>query len=177
MVNEAIGARRLDGGFIKTLGVDLAALQSSDLGADQRGSVLEVLRAIFRVDLKLPVMGWSKPPDAACAGPRRMTRSRRPGTRRRRNDVPAFPRNAPPTPMAAGTPSMTHRRPHRSRPQRSGPGAFGPSSRFPQEPNSDCPRIVARPQARQTRNRRRSRISASGRAACGRGRVARWRGL
>ena len=57
MVNEAVGAGRADGLFVETLGVDLAALQAGDLGADQRGSVLEVLRAILRVDLKLSVMG------------------------------------------------------------------------------------------------------------------------
>ena len=68
---------------------------------------------------------------------------------------------------------MTHRRLQHSRPQRSAPGAFGPSSRFPQESNSDCPRTGVRPQARQTRNRQTSQISASTRAAFGRGRAAR----
>ena len=57
MVIEAVGARRADGQFIETLGIELATLQASDLGADQRGSVLEVLRAIIRVDLKLSVVG------------------------------------------------------------------------------------------------------------------------
>ena len=57
MLNEAVGMRRSDGLFVETLGVDLATLQACDLGADQRGPVLEVLRAILRVDLKLPVVG------------------------------------------------------------------------------------------------------------------------
>src|SRR5208283_4173170 len=57
MLNEAVGTRRLDGLFVKTLGVDLATLQACNLCADQCGSVLDVLRAILRVDLKLSVVG------------------------------------------------------------------------------------------------------------------------
>ncbi len=56
IVDEAVGARRADGLFVKPLGVELAAFQAGDLGADQRGAVLEVLRAILRPDLKLPVV-------------------------------------------------------------------------------------------------------------------------
>ena len=57
MVNEAVGAGRGDGPFVEALGVDLAPLQTGDLGADQCGAVLEILRACVRVDLKLPVVG------------------------------------------------------------------------------------------------------------------------
>ena len=55
-MDEAVGARRADGLFVETLGIELAALDAGDLGADQRGAVLEILRAILRPDLELPVM-------------------------------------------------------------------------------------------------------------------------
>ena len=55
-MNKAIGAGRADGLFVEALGIELAALQAGDLGADQRGAVLEILRAILRPDLELLVM-------------------------------------------------------------------------------------------------------------------------
>ena len=55
-MNEAIVAGRADRLFVEALGIELAALDPRDLGADQRGAVLEILRAILRPDLQLPVM-------------------------------------------------------------------------------------------------------------------------
>ena len=55
-MNKPIGAGRADGLFVEALGIELAALQAGDLGADQRGAVLEILRAIRRPDLELLVM-------------------------------------------------------------------------------------------------------------------------
>ena len=56
IVDKAILARRADGLFVQTFGIEVAALQAGDLGADQRGAVLEILRAILRPDLELLVM-------------------------------------------------------------------------------------------------------------------------
>jgi hypothetical protein len=55
-VNKAVGAGRADGLFVEALGIELATFQSGDLGADQRGTVLEIFRAIRRPDLELFVM-------------------------------------------------------------------------------------------------------------------------
>ena len=55
-MNKAVGAGRADGLFVEAFGIELAALDAGDLGADQRGAVLEILRAIRRPDLELPVM-------------------------------------------------------------------------------------------------------------------------
>ena len=46
IVDEAVGARRADGLFVEPIGVELAALDARNLGADQRGAVLEILRAV-----------------------------------------------------------------------------------------------------------------------------------
>ena len=56
VVDEAVGACRADGLFVEVLSIELAPLQARDLGADQRGAVLEVLRTVLRPDLQLPVM-------------------------------------------------------------------------------------------------------------------------
>ena len=56
VVDKAVGAGRADGLFVEALGVELAAFEACDLGADQRGAVLEILRAILRPDLELPVV-------------------------------------------------------------------------------------------------------------------------
>ena len=37
-------------------GIDVAVVQASDLGADQRGAVREILRAVLSPDLELPVV-------------------------------------------------------------------------------------------------------------------------
>src|SRR5712691_8108238 len=56
IVNKAVGAGRADGLFVETHRVDIAAVDASNLGADQRGAVLEIVRAIRRPELELPVM-------------------------------------------------------------------------------------------------------------------------
>src|ERR1700722_14972130 len=56
IVGEAICLRRADRVLVKTLSIELAALDPGDLGPDQRGAVLEILRAIRRQDLQLPVV-------------------------------------------------------------------------------------------------------------------------
>ena len=71
-MDKAIGAGRADGLFVEALGIELAALQARDLRADQRGAVLEILRAIRRPDLELPVVSGQslemRPPLASCRG-------------------------------------------------------------------------------------------------------------
>src|ERR1700687_5496943 len=57
IVNKAVGAGRADGLFVKALGIELPAFDPRDLGADQRGAVLEIVRAIRRPDFELSVMG------------------------------------------------------------------------------------------------------------------------
>ena len=90
VVNEAVGARRADGLFVEALGVELAAFQAGDLGADQRGAVLEVLRAILRPDLELSVVGGqSLQMLLALVGGCGIAAGGA-GQARRRSDIPAF---------------------------------------------------------------------------------------
>src|SRR5882757_4314608 len=56
IVNKAVCLCRTDGLFIEALGIELAALQTGDLGPDQRGAVLKIVRAIRRPHLELFVM-------------------------------------------------------------------------------------------------------------------------
>ena len=51
-MNKAVVAGRADGLFVEALGVELPAFEASDLGADQCGAVLEILRAVLRPDLR-----------------------------------------------------------------------------------------------------------------------------
>ena len=57
IVNEAVGAGRADGLFVEALGIELAAFEARDLGADQGGAVLEIVWAIRRPELEVPVVG------------------------------------------------------------------------------------------------------------------------
>ena len=56
ILDEAVGARRADGLFVQTLCVDLAALEASDLRADQRRPILNILGAEGRPCLKLAIV-------------------------------------------------------------------------------------------------------------------------
>ena len=56
VVHEAVGAGRVDGLLVQPLGVELAAVEAGDLGADQRGAVGEVLRAVASPLLELAVV-------------------------------------------------------------------------------------------------------------------------
>lgn len=56
IVYKPIAAGRADGLFIGSLRVELAALQPSNLGADQRRTILEIVRAIRCPGQELPVM-------------------------------------------------------------------------------------------------------------------------
>ena len=60
-MNKTIGARRLDSLFVQTLGVELAALDTGDLRADERSSILEIFRAMLRPSVDLFVMGANRP--------------------------------------------------------------------------------------------------------------------
>ena len=57
IVDKAVGAGRADGLFVEALGIDFPAFDPRYLGADQRGAVLEIVRAIRRPELELPVVG------------------------------------------------------------------------------------------------------------------------
>src|SRR3984885_771985 len=57
VVDKAMGASRADGQFVKAHRVMLAALDTSNLRGYQCGAVLKILRAVFRPDLQLSVMG------------------------------------------------------------------------------------------------------------------------
>ena len=59
-MDKAVGAGRADGLFVEALGIELAAFEARDLGADQRGAVLEILRAILRPHLELAVVGGQR---------------------------------------------------------------------------------------------------------------------
>ena len=56
-MNKAVGAGRADGLFVEALGIELPAFDARDLRADQRGAILEIVRAIRRPDLELAVVG------------------------------------------------------------------------------------------------------------------------
>jgi hypothetical protein len=56
-MDKVIGMGGANGLFVKTLSLELAPLDASDLRAHQSGAVFEILRAIFRPYLKLPMMG------------------------------------------------------------------------------------------------------------------------
>ena len=51
---------RADGLFVEALGIQLAAFETSDLGADQRRAVCEILGAVLRPHLELLVMGGQR---------------------------------------------------------------------------------------------------------------------
>src|SRR6185436_8937114 len=57
IVNKAVGAGRADRLLVETLGVELAAFNPGDLGADQRGAVREVFRAVLGPLLELAMVG------------------------------------------------------------------------------------------------------------------------
>src|ERR1700758_1331092 len=57
IMDKAIGMGGANGLFVKTLSVELAPLDTGDLRAHQCGAGFEVLRAIFRPYLELPMMG------------------------------------------------------------------------------------------------------------------------
>ena len=127
VVDEAVGVGRADGLFVKMLGVELAAFDPRDLRADQRGAVLEVLRAILRPDLELSVVGGqSLEMLLALARQLRDRRTRR-APARRRSDILPF-RNAMAMSRAAVAPSTRPRRRPHSRRRRSAPAACGSST-------------------------------------------------
>src|SRR5216683_4768111 len=57
IVNKAVCAGRADGLLVEVHRVNIAAVDASNLGADQRGAGFEILRAILRPYFELPVMG------------------------------------------------------------------------------------------------------------------------
>src|ERR1700733_8160639 len=56
VVDEAIVTRRTDRLLVQVLGIEHPAFEAGEFGADQRGAVFEILRAVVRTDLQLPVM-------------------------------------------------------------------------------------------------------------------------
>ena len=53
IVNKAVGAGRADGLFVEAHRVTITAVDTSNLGADQRGTILEIVRTIRRPELEL----------------------------------------------------------------------------------------------------------------------------
>src|SRR6267142_1555558 len=53
LVHKAVVAGRADGLFVEALGIELPAFEASNLGADQRGAVLEIVQAILCPDFEL----------------------------------------------------------------------------------------------------------------------------
>src|SRR6202043_4111717 len=56
VVNKAVCAGRADGLFVEAFGVEVPAFDPRDLGADERGAVLEILGTVLRPDFELSVM-------------------------------------------------------------------------------------------------------------------------
>jgi hypothetical protein len=56
IMGKAVGLSRADGLFVEALGIEFAAFDPGDLGADQRGAIFEILRAIFRPYFQLSVV-------------------------------------------------------------------------------------------------------------------------
>src|SRR5581483_4644988 len=57
VMNETAFSGRLDGSFIKTLGVELPALKTRNFGADEGGAVREILGTILRPCIELAMVG------------------------------------------------------------------------------------------------------------------------
>jgi hypothetical protein len=55
-MNKPVCASRTDGLFVEAHCVNVAAVDASNLGADQRGAIVEILGAVHRPDFELPVM-------------------------------------------------------------------------------------------------------------------------
>ena len=55
-MNKAVGAGRADGLFVEAHRLNIAAVDASNLSANQRGAVLEIVLAIRRPHLELLVM-------------------------------------------------------------------------------------------------------------------------
>src|ERR1700686_1537011 len=53
IVNKAVGAGRADGLFVEAHRVTITAVDTSKLGPDQRGAILEIGRTIRRPELEL----------------------------------------------------------------------------------------------------------------------------
>src|ERR1700745_3189653 len=56
IMDKAVGLGRSDGLFVEALGIEFAAFDPGDLGADQRGAIFEILRAIFCPYFQLSVV-------------------------------------------------------------------------------------------------------------------------
>src|SRR6266404_1879264 len=57
IVNKAVCAGRANGLLVEVHRVNIAAVDASNLGADQRGASFEIVRAILRPYFELPVEG------------------------------------------------------------------------------------------------------------------------
>ena len=89
-MDKAVCARRADGLFVEVARLELAAFDARDLRADQRGAVLEILRAILRPDFELSVMRSQSLEMLRSLARALRTRRMRLGTARRRSDIPPF---------------------------------------------------------------------------------------
>ena len=117
VVDEAVVAGGADGLFIKTLGVEFSALEAGDLGACEGSAVREILGAILRPQIELPVVGGSMPQDALDVCRRVPNPSMRREIALHRTRIPPS-RIAAVVTTAAVAPSMPRRRPtnnHRKR--------------------------------------------------------------
>src|ERR1700751_5226680 len=56
IMGKAVGLGRADGLFVEALGIEFAAFDPGDLGADQRGTIFKILRAIFCPYFQLSVV-------------------------------------------------------------------------------------------------------------------------
>src|SRR6202011_611493 len=56
IVDKAVCVRRADGLLVEAHGIEVAALNSRELGSDQCGAVLEILRTILRPYFELSMM-------------------------------------------------------------------------------------------------------------------------
>src|ERR1700757_4287475 len=74
IVGKAVSMGRADGLFVEALGIEFATFDPGDLGADQRGAIFKILRAIFcpyfqlsvvrgqSLEMLLPLVGrWGVP--------------------------------------------------------------------------------------------------------------------
>jgi hypothetical protein len=55
-MDKSVAVGRADGLFVKALGIQGKALDSSDLGTNERGTVLKILWAIRRPDFELSLV-------------------------------------------------------------------------------------------------------------------------
>src|SRR5712672_2407537 len=157
IVNKAVVAGRADGLLVEVLCVELPAFEASNLGADQRGAVLEIVQAILCPDFELSVMGSQSRDVLLALVGRGGVADCRAGKRPHRSDIPPLPQQIARS-RAVIAPSMLHSPPMYSPLQESAPATCESNRRTRHAPDLGYRPNGARSVSRQTAHRKMSGI-------------------